>query len=380
MLAGHDPRRRRTAACSRPGDELVQVARHRARPRLRGHRGLHLRGTCDERHRDRGSTGPTRQAARGLSRESSRDPRDLCLDRCPGGPPIARARVYDGRMSSDDGMRVVGTIRSIELHTLAAKFQNVTPRQVAKIQLDIERATDEEGEELDVVNLADLHFQGPAELVPRFSRRRSRPDRDERRVEPAHHEHPPGAAVLRRPAIAPRARDADGGDRRRARSARRAGRSRSARCSGGTRLTRCASSREPRGRADADARRERESPRRASHRGHSDAATATHAASAPGFGSVSSEPVASPRAALDASPAGPARRGAAATRRRRSRRSARAAAIASQRTSSRPRRHDAPDADERERRVHRVRDRAAEADADREPRGARRPPRRRSRR
>ena len=72
-------------------------------------------------------------------------------------------------MGSEDGMRVVGTIRSIELHTLAAKFQHVTSRQVAKIQLDIERATDEEGEELDVVNLADLQFQGPAELVPRFS-------------------------------------------------------------------------------------------------------------------------------------------------------------------------------------------------------------------
>ena len=72
-------------------------------------------------------------------------------------------------MAGDDGMRVVGTIRSIELHTLVAKFQHVTPRQVAKIQLDIERATDEEGEELDVVNLSDIHFQGPAELVPRFS-------------------------------------------------------------------------------------------------------------------------------------------------------------------------------------------------------------------
>jgi putative aminopeptidase FrvX len=72
-------------------------------------------------------------------------------------------------MASDEGMRVVGTIRSIELHTLVAKFQNVTPRQVAKIQLDIERATDEEGEELDVHNLVDLLFQGPAELVPRFS-------------------------------------------------------------------------------------------------------------------------------------------------------------------------------------------------------------------
>jgi putative aminopeptidase FrvX len=69
---------------------------------------------------------------------------------------------------SDDGMRVVGTIRSIELHATATKFQNVSSRQVAKIQLDIERAQDDEGEDLDVLNLADLSFQGPAELVPRF--------------------------------------------------------------------------------------------------------------------------------------------------------------------------------------------------------------------
>ena len=72
-------------------------------------------------------------------------------------------------MAADAGLRVVGTIRTIELHTLAAKFQNVTTRQVAKIELDIERAIDEEGEELDPGNLAGLHFQGPAELVPRFS-------------------------------------------------------------------------------------------------------------------------------------------------------------------------------------------------------------------
>ncbi len=64
---------------------------------------------------------------------------------------------------------MVGTIRSIELHTLVAKFQNLTPRQVTKIELDIERATDEEGEELDIANLVGLNFQGPAELVPRFS-------------------------------------------------------------------------------------------------------------------------------------------------------------------------------------------------------------------
>lgn len=72
-------------------------------------------------------------------------------------------------MSSDEGMRVVGTIRRIELHTSAPKFQNVSTRQVAKLELDIERATDETGAELDIRNLADLQFQGPAELVPRFT-------------------------------------------------------------------------------------------------------------------------------------------------------------------------------------------------------------------
>jgi hypothetical protein len=72
-------------------------------------------------------------------------------------------------MATDAGMRVVGTIRTIELHTMAVRFQHLTSRQVAKIQLDIERAIDDEGEDLDIENLADLQFQGPAELVPRFS-------------------------------------------------------------------------------------------------------------------------------------------------------------------------------------------------------------------
>lgn len=72
-------------------------------------------------------------------------------------------------MGADTGLRVVGTIRTIELHTLTARFEHVTPRQVTKIELDIERAQDEEGDELDVRNLADLCFQGPAELVPHFS-------------------------------------------------------------------------------------------------------------------------------------------------------------------------------------------------------------------
>ena len=72
-------------------------------------------------------------------------------------------------MATDAGLRVVGTIRTIELHTTATRFEHISSRQVAKIQLDIERATDEEGEELDLDILVDLSFQGPAELVPRFS-------------------------------------------------------------------------------------------------------------------------------------------------------------------------------------------------------------------
>ena len=72
-------------------------------------------------------------------------------------------------MGRDEGLRLVGTIRSIELHTATAKFQHLASRQVSKIQLDIERATDDEGEDLDVDNLVDLLFQGPPELVPRFS-------------------------------------------------------------------------------------------------------------------------------------------------------------------------------------------------------------------
>ena len=71
-------------------------------------------------------------------------------------------------MASLDGMRVVGTIRSIELHEVMSKFQGVVPRQVAKIALDIEQATDGDGTEINVENLSGVHFQGPAELVPLF--------------------------------------------------------------------------------------------------------------------------------------------------------------------------------------------------------------------
>jgi hypothetical protein len=72
-------------------------------------------------------------------------------------------------MSSDEGMRIVGTIRSIELHSITSRFQGIPSRQVAKIEIDIERALDGDGSELPVENLSGLHFQGPPELVPRFS-------------------------------------------------------------------------------------------------------------------------------------------------------------------------------------------------------------------
>ena len=70
---------------------------------------------------------------------------------------------------SDVGMWVVGTIRTIELHTVVSKFEGVPPRQVSKIDLEIERATHGDGTEIDVHNLDGLCFQGPPELIPRFT-------------------------------------------------------------------------------------------------------------------------------------------------------------------------------------------------------------------
>jgi hypothetical protein len=50
-----------------------------------------------------------------------------------------------------------------------SKFQGVPARQIAKIVLDIEQATDPDGTKLKVENLSGLHFQGAPELVLRFS-------------------------------------------------------------------------------------------------------------------------------------------------------------------------------------------------------------------
>ena len=71
-------------------------------------------------------------------------------------------------MSDSVGMRVVGTIRTIELYAAMAKFHSVAPRQVARIVLEIEQANDEDGIEINVDNLAGMHFQGPPELVRLF--------------------------------------------------------------------------------------------------------------------------------------------------------------------------------------------------------------------
>jgi hypothetical protein len=72
-------------------------------------------------------------------------------------------------MGSSSSMRVVGAIRSIELHLMGAKFIGITPRQVAKIEIDIERATNDSNEDIAVENLAGMSFHGPPELIPRFA-------------------------------------------------------------------------------------------------------------------------------------------------------------------------------------------------------------------
>lgn len=77
--------------------------------------------------------------------------------------------MYTWSMSDAGGMRVVGTIRTIELYAMMAKFHSVAPRQVARIVLEIEQAIDGDGSDINVDNLAGVHFQGPPELVPRFS-------------------------------------------------------------------------------------------------------------------------------------------------------------------------------------------------------------------
>ncbi len=92
----------------------------------------------------------------------------LRANRVPATPSRRGAALYDRHMTDSVGMRVVGTIRTIELYAAMAKFHSVAPRQVARIVLEIEQAIDEDGGEINVDNLAGMHFQGPPELVPLF--------------------------------------------------------------------------------------------------------------------------------------------------------------------------------------------------------------------
>lgn len=66
-------------------------------------------------------------------------------------------------------MRVVGAIRTIELHLVGARFVGITPRQVAKLELDIDRAFNDSEEDIAVENLAGMSFHGPPELLSRFA-------------------------------------------------------------------------------------------------------------------------------------------------------------------------------------------------------------------
>ncbi|MBK9071319.1 MAG: hypothetical protein IPL79_10000 [Myxococcales bacterium] len=69
----------------------------------------------------------------------------------------------------DEGMRVVGTIRSIEFHTVRSKLRGVAPRHVAKIELEIEWAAHSDGTEIQPENLSGIAFHGPPELLPRYA-------------------------------------------------------------------------------------------------------------------------------------------------------------------------------------------------------------------
>ncbi|MBP6630750.1 MAG: hypothetical protein KBG28_16635 [Kofleriaceae bacterium] len=70
---------------------------------------------------------------------------------------------------SDAGLIVVGTIRSLILHTLGSRFEGVPKREVARLELDVERATHGDGTDIEVGNLAGVSFQGPPELVPAYA-------------------------------------------------------------------------------------------------------------------------------------------------------------------------------------------------------------------
>lgn len=72
-------------------------------------------------------------------------------------------------MRPSDSLSLIGTIRTLELETLASRFAGVPSREVSKMNLDLEAAHNVDGAPQNLENLQSLTFRGPAELVARFS-------------------------------------------------------------------------------------------------------------------------------------------------------------------------------------------------------------------
>lgn len=66
---------------------------------------------------------------------------------------------------SDDGMRVVGVVTSVELHAIPSKISGEPPRPVSRVKLELEDARTASGGEVDRRTLIGLPFEGAPELI-----------------------------------------------------------------------------------------------------------------------------------------------------------------------------------------------------------------------
>lgn len=66
-------------------------------------------------------------------------------------------------------MHVTGVIESIQLGSIPSKIAEIEDRVVSRLVIRIEEARGPSGEPIDTSDLIGLHFQGPPELVERFS-------------------------------------------------------------------------------------------------------------------------------------------------------------------------------------------------------------------
>lgn len=62
-------------------------------------------------------------------------------------------------------MRAVGTIRGVRRYAIPALLAGQAPREVARIALDLQLATDDDGARLDPGDYVGLEFEGPPELA-----------------------------------------------------------------------------------------------------------------------------------------------------------------------------------------------------------------------